>query len=162
MRPILLLFVIPVPTPLRECDGTAGGMGRMDEVRFGGEPGVSRGLSWLFGGRCLARRILSGTSVCGKSLWSERLRDGVGRGCVGGMLELFGWRGGEVGFGDVMGEEVGRGEGAFRNRDLCGGGVGIGSSMGLSEMESVETDFSIDLVEIDFSIGLVGIVADEN
>ena len=78
--------------------------------------------------------------------------------CVG----VVWMEGGEVGFGDVMGEEVGRGEVVFRSGVLCGGGIGIGSSMGLSEMESVETDFSIDLVEFDFSIGLVGVGADEN
>ena len=40
--------MIPVPTPLTEYDGTAGGMGRMDEVRFGGEPGVSEGVVVAF------------------------------------------------------------------------------------------------------------------
>jgi hypothetical protein len=152
MRDVLLLFVIPVPAIPA---GMAGAMGRMEDMRLGGLPGVS--------GFDFCKALSSHEDLVGDHLFRAKLSvlmeaemvGGVGdRSCVLGVV----WReGGEEGFGEVGGEK------ACIGGDLCCGGVGICSSMRFSSEETslyspgglVETDFSTALdtgIEIGLSV----------
>ena len=150
MRDVLLLFgMLPIGA------GTAGAMGRIDEVRLGGLPGVSA--FW--------RALSSQEDLVG----DQRLREGgsvvvvvVIEGGVGDLSKPRGVVWSEEGeCAERTGGEVG-GD-ACVGRDLCCGGIGIVSStvslsdeMGLvSSSEIVEMDFEIAVDDvlrgIDFS-----------